>query len=270
MAISIVPGSASVAVTSRPGVNAPAVSATNVRFTSRTIQATGQVRFNGSPGDSTAGWFIGWIQAQWIETNWGYFRGRLNNHGSVFHQRARAPARPNQACRDTVGPVTDIFYSLSAGLRSGITSAAFPATVSVVFRDTPGETYPISVVNSLTSQPNFIREVQLEFHFCTIFVVRDPGGVFRQLKHLYWNMHWQYRFSPTAFPPGPGSLTVTPVAAGIGGNLSRAFSGAATDRRFAGVLTSVQTQNCNQVASAAFTSPNVREARVWENFDVRR
>ena len=51
------------------------------------------------------------IQAQWIETNWGYYRGQHNSDGSLFVQRARPPARPAQACRDTVGPVGDIFYN---------------------------------------------------------------------------------------------------------------------------------------------------------------
>jgi hypothetical protein len=229
------------------------------------------VQFNGAAADPTAKWLVGWIQAQWIETNWGYYRGQSNNHGSEFHQRARPPARPGQACRDTVGPVSDIFYSTSAGLQAPLAGgAAFPRTVSVVFRDTPSESYAISVNNTLTLQPNFLREVQLEFHFCTILVVRDPAGVFHQLKHIYWNMLWQYRFTPTAFPPGPGTLTAAPIAAGIGGNVSRVFSGAATDRRFANVLTSVQGSSCNQVAAAASNAPNIRRSRIWDNFDVRR
>jgi len=115
-----------------------------------------------------------------------------------------------------------------------------------------------------------LREVQLEFHFCAILAVQDPAGTFHQLKHLYWNMRWQYRFTPTNFPPGPETLTVTPIPDGIGGNISKVFSGAATDSRFADVLTSVQENNCNKIADDAFRNPNVREAMVWENFDVRR
>jgi hypothetical protein len=224
---------------------------------------------NGAPGDPTAGWLVGWLQAQWIETNWGYYRGQFDRDGSVLHQRARRPARPAQACRDTVGAVSDIFYSTSGGLRAPVTGP-FPQIIPVVFRDTPSETYPISVTNSLTGKPNFLREVQLEFHFCTIFVVKDPANVFHQLKHIYWNMRWQYRFTASAFPPGPATLTATAVAGGVGGNASAVFSGSATDRRFAGVLTSTQTRNCNQVAQAASTSPNVKEARKWESFDLDR
>ena len=271
MAISIVPNSASVSITTQPGVNAPVVNAANVRFQATIIRATGQVDINGLAADATAGWFVGWIQAQWIETNWGYFRGQFDNHGSVFHQRGRPPSRPAQACRDTVGAVGTIFYSTSATLRRGVPAGGpFPTTISVGFNDTPSETYPLSVVNSLTGQPNFLREVQLEFHFATILVVRDPAGVFHQLKHFYWNLHWQHRFTPTAFPPGPGTMTVTAVPNGVGANTSRIFDGAATDRRFSGVLTSAQTQSCNQVAGAAAGAPNVREARRWANFDVTK
>jgi hypothetical protein len=165
--------------------------------------------------------------------------------------------------------VGDIFYSTTATLRMPVTGP-FPQTIPVVFRDTPSESYPISVANSLTGRRNFLREVQLEFHFCTILVVRDPANVFHQLKHIYWNMRWQYRFSATAFSSGPPTLTARQVAGGVGANVSAVFSGAATDRRFAGVLTSVRANNCNQVAQAASTSPNVKESRKWETFDLHR
>jgi hypothetical protein len=228
------------------------------------------VNFSGAAGDNTAGWLVGWIQAQWIETSWGYYRGQSSNHGSEFHQRARPPARPAQACRDTLGPAADIFYDTGFGLRASLSGgAAFPRTVTVEFHDTPSEGDPISVNNALTQQPNFLREVQLELHICTVLVAKDPSGVFHQLKHIYWNLRWQYRFTPTAFPPGRATLTVAPIASGIGSDVSRVFSGAATDRRFAHVLTSPQVCNCNQFADGARMSPNIRRLRVWENFDVR-
>ncbi|MEO7362515.1 MAG: hypothetical protein ABI120_19450 [Gemmatimonadaceae bacterium] len=269
MTISIAPNSALVSVKARPGVSAPVVGATSVSFNASTISCAGSVKMNGAAGDPTAGWLVGWIQAQWIETNWGFYRGQFDADGSVFHQRARPPARPAQGCRDTVGPVGDIFYSTLSTLRMPVTGP-FPQTVPVVFRDTPSESYPISVTNTLTGKPNFLREVQLEFHFCTILVVRDPANTFHQLKHLYWNMRWQYRFTATAFPPTGASLTPIAVAGGVGANVSAVFSGAATDKRFASVLTSAQTNSCNQVAGAATTSPNVRESRKWETFDLNR
>ena len=90
MTISIAPNSATMSVTTRPGVSAPVVGATSVSFNSSTISCAGNVKMNGSVGDATAGWLVGWVQAQWIETNWGFYRGQFDADGSVFHQRARA------------------------------------------------------------------------------------------------------------------------------------------------------------------------------------
>ena len=78
------------------------VSATNATFSlANPIEAIGSVTFHGSAGDSAAGWTIGFVQAQWVETNWGVYRGAAPSDGSVFVQRARPPSRPHQACFTT-------------------------------------------------------------------------------------------------------------------------------------------------------------------------
>jgi hypothetical protein len=126
------------------------------------------------------------------------------------------------------------------------------------------------VTNSLTGKNNWLREAQLEFHFCTVLVVRDPALNFTQLKHFYWNTLWQYRFHASAFPMVAATTRIEPIAAGIGAHVSHVFEGVATDRRFAGVLTSPQTSSCNDFAAAESASPNIRVSRIWDNFDVRR
>lgn len=75
------------------------------------IEAVGSVTFAGRAGDSGAGWSVGFLQAEWVETNWGVYRGDTVADGSVFVQRARPPARPKQACLDADSP-TDLFYGL--------------------------------------------------------------------------------------------------------------------------------------------------------------
>jgi hypothetical protein len=271
--ITIDRSSAKLTVTTRPTVNAPAVASPLMRFTSGGIRATGEVSLNGvNLLDIPIGWSLGFIQAQWIETNWVHYRGQRNNHGSLFLQRARPPARPAQACRDTLGPVGDIFYDTQIG--RGLAPAlipVYPLKLSASFADFPSESANLIETNGLTGQPNFIRECQLEFHFCTILVVRDPAGTFHQLKFVYWNLHWQARFLPTNFASAlttPWNITL--VAGGNAGNLGPVSNGAVGDKRFTGVLTSPQTQNCNQVFRAAVASPNRTESRVWTNFDVRR
>src|SRR5215207_5589622 len=77
MVVSIRPNSARITITQRPTVNPPVVNGTVMSFTGRAVTANGEVTLNGAAGDSAAGWTVGFLQAQWIETNWCYYRGRL-------------------------------------------------------------------------------------------------------------------------------------------------------------------------------------------------
>jgi hypothetical protein len=277
--ISVVPRSAKMTVTTRPTVQTPTVNAASgiANWRSTPIRATGEVSITGGAGDLPVGWTLGFIQAQWIETNWMYYRGQSNSGGSLFLQRARAPARPNQACRDSVGPVTDIWYNTAQNhvIRA---RAAFPIKLTARFFDRPSETSNLQENNTLTSQPNYLREGQLEFHFCTVLALREPGasGAFHQLLHLYWNLHWQARFQPSNFANLAAPWTITKITAGTAANVGRVISGRTNDRRFDRLITGAATQNCNQTFRAAIaavaksTSPNRRQARTWANFDVRR
>ncbi len=266
-------------VTTRPTVSTPTVNAASGRsnWSSGPIRATGTVSITGGAGDSAVGWTLGFIQAQWIETNWMHYRGQSNSDGSLFLQRARAPARPNQACRDSVGPVTDIWYN-TANNDVAVAGVRFPITLSATFFDQPSETANLQENNSLTSQPNYLREGQLEFHFCSVLALREPGatGAFHQLLHLYWNLHWQARFQPSNFANLAAPWTITKISAGTAANVGRVINGRTNDRRFDSMITGAATQNCNQIFRAAIaavavpTSPNRRQSRTWTNFDVRR
>lgn len=277
--ISVVPRSAKMTVTARPTVQTPTVNAASgiANWRSNPIRITGEVSITGGAGDSPVGWTLGFIQAQWIETNWMYYRGQSNRDGSLFLQRARPPARPSQACRDSVGPVTDIWYN-TADNHVIRTAAPFPIKLTCRFYDRPSETSNLQENNTLTSRPNYLREGQLEFHFCAVLALREPGasGAFRQLLHLYWNLHWQARFQPTNFANLAAPWRITKVSAGTAANVGRVISGRTNDRRFDRMITGAATQNCNQIFRAAIaavaspTSPNRRQARTWANFDVRR
>jgi hypothetical protein len=212
-------------------------------------------------------------QSVWIETSWGEYRGQFDKDGSIFVQRARPPARPFQACRDTSGPVGDIFTSPNDPLEfSTIPAGPFPIHVAVESNDPPGEGYDLILTNSLTGKPNFLHEVQLEFHFCTVLTVRDPGLRFHHQAHFYWNVHWQYRFRPHVFPaPTDDQWKLpVPVPGGNGAHHSAAIVGGPTDRRFSGVLTTPQIFSCVDLAEAESDNPNRRDFRRWESVDVRR
>jgi len=279
MAISIVPGSGVIAAIRPPQAAAPANVGGQATFkTNVGMHCEGRVRFNGQAADPRAGWQVGWVQAQWVETNWAYYRGQTDHDGSLFLQRGRAPARPQQACRDTSGPVATIFTDPTDPREfKTLPAGAFPVDVAVESNDSPGEAYALIENNSLTGAPNFLREIQLEFHFCTALTVRDPAGNFQHQAHFYWNMRWRYDFQPTAFPaPADGQWTITAVAEGNGTAASRAFGGPPTDNRFTGVLVTPQVSSCVDLAGASAQavavvgSANRREFRRWESPDVRK
>jgi hypothetical protein len=279
MAISIKPGSAKITVTDRPRINAPAVNGASMEYTGTPIKATGEVTLLGARGDSAAGWTLGFVQVQWIETNWCYYRGQTVNDGSIFIQRARPPARPNQACCDCVdaSPPSKLFYSTIPAhgeIATAAAGAVFPLKLTVSHFDKPSDAVNLVEVNALpasgTPKPNFLAESQMEFHFCTILSVREPAGKFHHLLSFYWNVHWEATFQPLNFSNPPTAVRTTVVKAGTSGNVGNIIVGTPTDHRFVAILNSIPVQSCNQVANAEITGPNRHEAPIWKNFDVRQ
>lgn len=280
MAISIKPGSAKITITARPQVNPPVVSGSNMSYTGTPIRATGEVTLLGTRGDSAAGWSVGFVQVQWIETNWCFYRGQTVNDGSIFIQRARPPARPNQACCDCVdgSPPSKLFYSTIAAhgeLASGAAGSAFPLKLTVSHFDQPSDSVNLVEMNSSPAsgggpKPNFLAESQMEFHFCTVLSVREPSGKFNHLQFFYWNVHWQAEFQPTNFTKPPAGFRIKVLPAGSNAHVGPVIGGAPDDHRFVGILNSVPSQSCNQVANAEIRGPNRHEAPVWKNFDVRQ
>jgi hypothetical protein len=85
---SIVPGSANITLEQRPAIRNPEIRIGDVTFDSTGIALRGSVALQGSAHDSPAGWTAGFIQLQFVETNWAYYRGLTNHDGSVLIQVA--------------------------------------------------------------------------------------------------------------------------------------------------------------------------------------
>jgi len=282
MAISVISGSASIGIIQKPQVQAPNIvfggvatpmSAYAHFSLTDPVRLSGSLQLTGSAGESATGNTLGFIQAQYVETNWVYYRGQTNNDGSVFLQRARSPARPQQSCRDTVHNNPNVVWYNSADNK--IVSApgnAYPITLSAAFFDKPSETCPLMTINSKTKKTNYLHEAQFEFAFCAVLALRDStsAGVFNQLLHVYWNTRWQYKFKPKNFAQAGNSLwTVNSVRTGTRASVSSVFTGAATDPRFSTVLTGPVAQSCNRVFQNATANPNRYERTVWINFNVK-
>jgi len=270
MAITVVPGSASITIVSPPAVNKPAVVGTAMAFTCSPISIKGGCKITGTPGDNPAGWTLGFIQLKFIDTDWAYYRGKLNQDGSSFLQYSRPPPLPTGGCRDTL-KVRGIFVDNNPGLDKTVVAAgaSFPATMSAAFSDPPGRGFDLSRTNALTGKDNFLREAQTELHFCTVLSLQSAAGAFQHLKSVYWNVHWQGRFEPTNFGNLAAPWTIT-VVGGLGNvaNVSQIIGGPPTDSRFSGIVTAIATPNCNAMTNASYKKPNVKESKVWANFDV--
>ncbi|MBV9210694.1 MAG: DUF4157 domain-containing protein [Acidobacteria bacterium] len=257
-----------------------------VRCTSSALQLTGAVDLDGenNPPDPSRGWTLGMIQLQFVETNWGHYRGAVNQDGSMFVQRARPPARMSQACRDTVNfgaifadnnppppafRVPGIFPRDLYDQFETLPNEIFPVYMGISFSDAPTATYKAVLTNTRTRQPNYLHELQVELLFCSILSLRSPAGDFQHLKHLYWNVRWQSRFEPVNPRMLPGPLRMIPVGGGTAAHVSPVYEGGPIDRRFVNIITQ-PTVKCNDLTSRAFNHPDVQCELVWKNFDVRK
>jgi hypothetical protein len=275
MAATLKPGSSHIKFDAIPRVSRPTVAGGQALFQSSKIEATGSVTLIGS--QPAAGWALGFIQVEWLDTNWLYYRGKQNNHGSIFFQRSRPPTRPSKVCRD-VQAETDIYYEFGGSPPTVTAADAFPNTLTVHHFDKPGDSAKAVIKNSLTGQDNFLREAQLGFLFCTVLSARDPAGNFHHLKSFYWNVRWQARFLPHDFAAPLGGWFVTPIAEGENSACSPVIEGEPTDKRFKDVLMDLSVRGCNAIIPLYSPLPDGvlpvghpcrRESRVWENFDVR-
>ena len=251
------------------------------RFTlDRDIQAVGTVKFGGNQGEqSAAGWTVGFVQAEWSDNSWAVYRGTKQDGGSTFVQRSRPPARPFQACADTSGP-NQPFYATAgdgngqpSGGGPGIPYVAslpagkqLPLSVTAFHSDQPRNIFLWEHWNSATKHYNHLREVQLEFMFCTVLAALDPHGKLHMLRGFYWNVAWQADFG--AQPENTPQAKATPR--GTYFNLGHIFAGPPTDPRFLHVLTRPQAMSCNDLLHNSALNPNMQEVAGWPEFDVRR
>jgi len=242
-------------------------------FTCRGIHFQGECRIAGDAGDNPVGWTLGLIQVKWIDTDWALYRGQAQSDGSSFLQAARPPALSANACRDTITPGAFLIDNAPGVDRTVATAGSrLPLRMTAAFGDSPSRHWPQTRTNSLTGKVNVLHESQSEIHFCTILTLMNPAGVFQHLKCVYWNVHWQGRYSPTNFSnlAAPWHITLTGGSLGNTANVGHVIDGAPTDRKFAGVVTLPHAPHCNTLIRRAIASPNVRESHVWHTFDVTR
>lgn len=265
MAISYVPGSASIKIKTKPGVKKPVQYKTDMEFNSVAIEASAECSITGNASDNPAGWTLGFIQVQFLETNWGYYRGAVNADGSAFVNRGSSKTRGATHCRDTKSS-GEIWFQNLAGKDLAVAAAGtLPMKLTVELMDGPHETYPLFHMNSLTKKHNYLREVQLEFHFCTVLALMSPAREYQFLKHFLWNMHWQATFQPSSFTDSSPTWTVNLNSSQLAnsGNCSQIAEGGPLDAKIKDALTSATAANCNALASKG-EAAKPAESKTWE------
>ncbi len=201
--------------------------------------------------------------AKYIETNWGFYRGFRQTDGSVFVQRGRPPARPRQACNDSLFPGSPFsmtgnphpFQTPSTGgpplpLIGSSTPNSPGNTIRIFGFDGPDDSYDLTRTNATAKNAiNTLFEAQLDFLFCTALIGRNSAGDLRFLKHFYWNVRRQMQLNPA--PIAGGIPTPNPPGKGNGTNVGPIIDGEPTDGRFLPLFKYPQSTNCNTLAGNA-------------------
>jgi hypothetical protein len=250
-----------------------------------------QVFLEGKSGESVAGWRFGFIQLKFVTTDWAHYRGPTKDDGDVFVALDRPHVRAKQLCRDTYlpdeAPYTNgppVFYDpdqtgapLTGGrwVRILVAGTTIPDSgeleLAVDFADSPGRSYPLRESNTLFTPPrdNFLREVQTEAAFITLFAAREPGpgagGAFHFLRHVYWNVRWQARFTRDA-----AGVIAVERSHEMELNVQRhSQTGVPNDWRFRPHITDTKLPVCNTVMRNAFGDPKRKQySRHWRNWHV--
>lgn len=248
-----------------------AVGPTDAVFTCDFFEVVADVDFTGGAHETGAGYRLGYTQLQWIETNRATYSGLAKTDGWSEVKRDRPPARLAQACRDVMLSNDPFSYPAGSKPLNGYTPhhflnvdlagvSGFPKSVQVSHADSPSDRYPLQRLNVRTGKSNFLDWVQMEFHFCTVLMVKRQDGSYHQLKHFYWNVHWNANFVATAAFGGIGAtVRFVPSAHKNVMNFGPFIEGAVSDVRFAALVSAPSVTTCNVVANAEVTNQIVTE-----------
>jgi hypothetical protein len=203
------------------------------------ITAAGSIRLLGAPGESVAGWTLGYVQLKYIGTNYARYRGATDRAGSMLVTGS------NQiVCRDTDEASPAVWYDpIAWGIHAGRGTRQLPAGTVIPpsgfldvvsgFGDAPRRHWPSVMTNPVAhGHPNnFLHHADIGLAFCTMLTARDPANNFHLLKHFYWNVRWELMFTHNA---------AGAVAAGRIVHLQlniqhHVHSGPSNDRRFRGL-----------------------------------
>lgn len=242
------------------------------------LEAIGTVTFAGAPRTSAHGWSIGFLQAQISETNVAIYRGVDEASGSVIEDRAPAGMRV-VPCFDAYATGTPFIETAQtewykpAGAAAALPFMASPppnpsgkdVAVSIAFHDSPSAVYLTLRKNTVTGQPNFLNELNVEFGFITVLAARDPAGVFQYLRGFAWSVRWHQKVVISG-----RQLTSLSVAGGDRFTLGSIFEGRPTNADALRTFEGPRTTTCNMLGDRMQNHPQMRSVSGWPAYTPSR
>jgi len=248
----------SLQVINPPRIKTPTITSNYVEFTSNWIKMLGKAQIKGNPTDNCKDYKFGFLQTEWHETNRAYYRGRFDRDGSVHVYRDKGKARPQRACCDTAVGISPWYDKPYSPQRCNV-------PISLIFSDSPQETYKLAVTNNKTGKMNYLHTVFLGFMFVTVWSAQRPDKKFRHFRSVYWNLRWYYRFKPN-FSKSGNLLSWSIIRLSSSGNaISHVISGAPKDKRVPIYITpQPPSLICNNIVTQAANNPEIKENNKWK------
>jgi hypothetical protein len=252
-----------------------------MKFECYPVELRGECVLSGDTkkGDNPNGCMLGFIQVMHIETDWAYYRGQSPEGGSMFFNYGAH----TKGCRDTKYPKSlftltnsSSFTTIPSNLR--VTKNIFKIPMSVYMTDKPQRTRVVAVRNKKTAMPNYLREVQIELHFCTVLALLDASKKLHYLKSMFWNVHWQAEFelvNSIQLKKNSSWRIKNGTARNNSANVGKAIDGLPSEPKLRQLITAApgSIPNCNRQSNATALMVNAtrrEESSDWRSFDVTR
>lgn len=191
------------------------------RFRGDGVRVDAEITLIGQPHESIAGWQIGFIQLQYVQTSWFQYRGVHDSDGSILRARDRSTAWPSQLTRDQdvdkapppsgtpwTAADTSTPHNYQGQIRTVPNLTIFGTgdkldefgtkIVLICHEDFPRSDVPKRFDNTAFSPPrkNLLYSAQIGYAFCVAVVAKPPAPARPMfLKHFYWNCRWRVHFT---------------------------------------------------------------------------
>jgi hypothetical protein len=171
------------------------------------IQFGGHAEFSLGPGDTLAGWKVGFIQIVRDRGGTTRYSGRTPTEGSIVCDPR--PGLSRKALLDCLNQSTIPWVDTRPNeLFTGSASSVKVAALNT--RDSPKVNVPLAMMNQASNVYNFLYDFRREAEFRTILTAMEPTGALQHLGYCHWRIVHKVDFVWRSAAPQPfnwGSFT---------------------------------------------------------------